>query len=863
MKYTSKQIRTDFINFFKSKEHKFIRSAPVLPINDPTLLFTNAGMNQFKDIFLDNKKADSLRVVNSQKCIRVSGKHNDLEEVGVDHYHHTFFEMLGNWSFGDYYKKEAISWSWELLTEVWKLDKNRLWITIFNDDNESGDLWKSCTDINPNRVLKFGNKDNFWEMGDTGPCGPCTEIHYYVGDDLKKQSFEGVNALDDYREIWNLVFIQYNRDNNGVLHDLPLKHVDTGAGFERLVAILNDKDSNYDTDLFMPIIQKIIDISKLDYSYENGVPHRVIADHIRMLSFSIADGVMPANEGRGYVIRRVLRRACRFGRVLNIKTAFLYKLVDSIIENLGDAFPELIEKKEHIIKVIEAEEISFGKTLDRGLLIIENLIKELSDGDILSGKDVFLLYDTYGFPQDLTELIAREKGYAIDIDGYNKCMDIQKNMGRGSQQFKTLSSIKKWIRISNNDKSNFVGYDKIEISSKITKYRINNNKIEIVCESTPFYAESGGQIGDTGIIKSDEMSLIVEDTYYIGDDICHLCSIEEGDLSAIKKNSIVELIIDIKRREKIKSNHTATHLLHKALKNVLGNHVQQAGSMVADEKLRFDLTHYEKISIQDIEKIELIVNNTIIENYELIISEQNFDVAKQNGAEALFGEKYDDVVRVVDVDSFSKELCGGTHVERTGSIGSFKIISESSLSSGVRRIEAITGYKALEIANNNHTIVNKIKLKLQCSEENIIDKVDDLLIVVKNNANLLKEIESFKINIFLDDKNKFEKINKFNVLALKIKDSFDSKSIIDNFLNMYVTNSICLIGMDIEKPIIILCATKDISGKYNLGRIVKETASEIGAGGGGPKHFGTCGLKDKKNFEELYCLLLKQIKSME
>ena len=863
MKYTSKQIRTDFISFFKSKNHKIVRSAPLLPINDPTLLFTNAGMNQFKDIFLNKKKPSDSRVVNSQKCIRVSGKHNDLEEVGVDNYHHTFFEMLGNWSFGDYYKKEAISWAWELLTEVWKLDKNRLWITIFKDDDESGELWRSCTDVNPDRILKFDKKDNFWEMGDTGPCGPCTEIHYYTGDNPENQSSDGVNALDDYREIWNLVFIQYNRDENGNLNDLPDKHVDTGAGFERLVAILNGKTSNYDTDLFTPIISEIEELSKLDYDYEDGIPHRVIADHIRMLAFSIADGVMPSNEGRGYVIRRVLRRACRFGRVLKIKEAFLYQLIDILAEVLGDAFPELNDKKEHIKKVIKAEEVSFGKTLDRGLIIIESLIKNLNKGNILKGEDVFLLYDTYGFPIDLTELIVRERGYKIDVDGYNECMNVQKNKARGSQKFKDDSSCAEWTIISDVSANNFIGYKKTKIESEIVKYRQNEDKIEIVCKDTPFYAESGGQIGDAGVIKSEKFNLIVSDTYKIGDDICHLSTIKSGDLSEIKKNNKVQLIIDEDKRAKIKSNHTATHLLHKALKNVLGNHVQQAGSLVADERLRFDLTHYEKISSDDIIKIESIVNEIVIKNYKLNVRELKYDDAKKEGAEALFGEKYDDVVRVVDIDKFSKELCGGTHVERTGDIGFFKITSESSLASGVRRIEAVTGAAALDIANSNYKIINSIKSKLQCSEDEIENKIDYFSEITKQNINLLKEIENYKIDSLIKDNKKFIKVNNLNVLAVKIKDTFNSKYITDRFLNTYSSNAVCLIGMETDKPLIVICGTKDVSEKYNLGKIIKDISLEAGGGGGGPKHFGTSGFKDNKLFTKVYDLLLKQIKLMK
>ena len=503
MQFSSQKIRSDFINFFKSKQHQFIRSSPVLPLDDPTLLFTNAGMNQFKKFFLDKETPEFNRVTNSQKCIRVSGKHNDLEEVGVDKFHHTFFEMLGNWSFGDYYKKESIKWSWELLTEVWKLDKNRLWVTVYKDDNEAEKLWIENTDVDQNRILRFGNKDNFWEMGDTGPCGPCSEIHYYIGD-LDKQKSEGVNKDPDYRELWNLVFIEFNRKPNGKLDQLSLKHVDTGAGLERITATLNNINDHYKTDLFFPIIEKIISISGKDYSFEDGIPHRVIADHLRMVSFSLSDGIMPSNEGRGYVVRRVLRRAARFGRVLEIDKEFLYTLVDTLIEILGDAYPELIEKKDHIKKVIQSEEISFGKTLDRGLQMFEEICNNL-DEKCIPGEDVFKLYDTYGFPVDLTELLARERDISIDKDNFDKMMQNQKSLARKSNKFKIDNNQKEWVIINDTKFSEFVGYQVNKIETIILKYRKNNDKnFEIVLEKTPFYAESGGQIGDSGQIKNDK-----------------------------------------------------------------------------------------------------------------------------------------------------------------------------------------------------------------------------------------------------------------------------------------------------------------------------------------------------------------------
>ena len=478
---SSKEIRKQFIRFFEEKEHRFVRSSPVFPADDPTLLFTNAGMNQFKPIFLGKEKPRFTRAANSQKCIRVSGKHNDLEEVGVDNYHHTFFEMLGNWSFGDYYKSEAISWAWELLTEVWNLDKNRLWVTIYQDDDEAGEIWKRETDIADDRVLKFGKKENFWEMGETGPCGPCTEIHYYTGNDTENQQPDGVNKLHEYREIWNLVFIQYDRQNDGTLKDLPQKHVDTGAGLERITAILNGFESNYDTDLFQPIIKHVVKLSGKAYDFEEGVPHRVISDHVRMLSFSIADGIMPANEGRGYVLRRVIRRAARFGRVLGFEKPFIFEMIPTLAAIMDDSFPEIIEKQSHIEKVIFAEETSFNNTLDRGLEQFEKICNRLEDSKTISGDDAFKLYDTFGFPLDLTELLAREKNVSVDKDGFAKNMDKQKSRARAAGKFEMEQDAGDWQEMSSENQSIFTGYDEIQSKVRITKFREKDDYHEIQC----------------------------------------------------------------------------------------------------------------------------------------------------------------------------------------------------------------------------------------------------------------------------------------------------------------------------------------------------------------------------------------------
>ena len=605
----AKKIRSDFIKFFQDKDHRFIRSSPVVPFDDQTLLFTNAGMNQFKPIFLGSNKADYHRAVNTQKCIRVSGKHNDLEEVGVDVFHHTFFEMLGNWSFGDYYKKEAIKWSWELFTELWGLDKSRLWVTVYKDDDEAHDIWLQETDIKKDRVLRFGEKDNFWEMGDTGPCGPCSEIHYYVGEEIEDQDPNGVNNTDEYWELWNLVFIQYDRQGDGELIDLPEKHIDTGAGLERIVTVLQDKKSNYETDLFQPIIKGIETITGSKY-LNDKVPHHVISDHIRMLSFAIADGAMPSNEGRGYVLRRILRRASRFGRMLGTKEPFLFKLVDYLIDVMGESFPELVEKKIHIEKVIESEESSFNSTLERGLSHFEKYISK-HKGNAIPGKEAFKLYDTYGFPLDLTQLMAREKGLEVDEIGFHDNMKKQRDRAKASGNFKQVSSDLSWVLISDSKDSIFLGYEQIESQSQICKYATTDDYTVLVLDKTPFYAESGGQIGDTGVIKIGDDTLTVMDCQKNGDEIHHICS---GSFNNEKLLEPVLCIIDLNRRQRIRKNHTATHLLHAALKKTLGDHIQQAGSLVHPDYLRFDLTHSEKISNDEVSIRENLVNDEFQKN---------------------------------------------------------------------------------------------------------------------------------------------------------------------------------------------------------------------------------------------------------
>ncbi|MBN2282145.1 MAG: alanine--tRNA ligase [Candidatus Marinimicrobia bacterium] len=868
---TAKQIRQEFIDFFKTNDHKIVPSSPVIPQDDPTLLFINAGMNQFKPIFLNQEEADHPRVADTQKCIRVSGKHNDLEEVGRDTYHHTFFEMLGNWSFGDYYKKEAIEYAWKLFTEVWGLEKDRLWATVYHDDDEAANLWKEVTDINPDRILKFDEKDNFWEMGDTGPCGPCSEIHYYKGEDISGQSAELVNAGNpDLIELWNLVFIQYNRDKDGKLNTLPRKHVDTGAGLERIVAVMQNKYSNYDTDLFQPIIQKIAEISGVEYTEKDGTPHRVIADHIKMMSFSIADGGLPSNEGRGYVIRRLLRRAARFGKMLNMHQPFMYQLIDSVIEIYGEVFPEIKERKAHVEKVIKAEEESFGETLERGLNVFEKICDkdETKSSKIISGADAFLLYDTYGFPLDLTVLISEEKGLKVDTVNFEKEMEKQKELARASRSFTAdLSDISnKWIVVSEGNDSQFLGYTDHECLARVRKYFIFDETINIIFDQTVFYAESGGEIGDTGTITGEGFKISVTDTQKSGDSHVHIGNLIEGEF-----NPGVEmtLTVDDAKSDKIRANHTATHLMHKALKQVVGEHVNQAGSLVNEEHLRFDFTHYEKVTPAELEQVEKIVNAVIRKNLRLTKSYMPMSAAKEMGATALFGEKYGETVRVVQVEGFSMELCGGKHVTATGDIGLFRILSESSVASGVRRIEAVTGEKAYQITRENEKLLREIEHMLSASKETVVARVQSLQGEIKSLQKQIQELQQKTWKYELDDLiEKAEKIGDIKALTHRIEgvDMNQLKEIGDIVRSKLGEGVGAIASVVNDKPLLAVMVTDDTIKKYNLkaGDIVREMGNVLGGGGGGRPHMATAGGKDVSKldqaFEKFYEIIKEKVR---
>ena len=839
----SGEIRTSFFKFFEEKDHQFVRSSPVVPNDDPTLLFTNAGMNQFKPIFLDQTIPENSRAVNSQKCIRVSGKHNDLEEVGVDTFHHTFFEMLGNWSFGDYYKKEAIQWAWELFTDVWGLDKDRLWATVYEDDNEAFNLWTEVTDISPSRVLRCGKKDNFWEMGETGPCGPCSEIHYYVGDEPENQKASGVNVSHEYWELWNLVFIQNNRKEDGTIEDLPAKHVDTGAGLERIVAVLQGKNSNYDTDLFLPIIKKIESISGKDY-LDDPIPFRVIADHIRMLCFSIADGGLPSNDGRGYVIRRILRRAARFGRTIGLTDPFLFDLVQTVGEIMGETFSEVLKIQPHIEKVIQAEETSFNQTLDRGINHFDKMIDTL-DGKEISGSDAFKLYDTYGFPLDLTQLMARERELTVDEKGFNVAMAEQKKKAKEAGKFKVGTTTTEWVIVSEGKDSDFLGYESLESESKIRRYVIQDDQILVVLDQTPFYAESGGQVGDIGTISGDGIDLKVLDVKKENNSFIHICT------GAIDKTGTATCQVDGPRRQSTMNNHTAAHLFYKAIKTILGDHVNQAGSFVHPDYFRFDITHFEKITSDQIRGIELKVNEQILLNTKLDVTIKSYDDAKTSGAEALFGEKYGDLVRVVRVGDYSLELCGGTHVKRTGDIGSFKITEESSLSSGVRRIVAVTGQKAVEEMQSNASVLQALQQILTIPRSGIKERVSGL---IKEKKKLEKQLKQKSVNKSLDIDLMDDSVivEGFQLIVKKISlNSLDElKELGDQLFNKISKGIGVLFMVGKEKPSAVVVVSKDLN---NTGIIAGALANEIGGfmggGGGGKPHLATAGGKNNDDID--------------
>ena len=916
---TSRDIRQSFLDFFKSKDHRIVPSAPVIPHGDATLLFTNAGMNQFKDVFLGTGTRDYKRAADTQKCIRVSGKHNDLEEVGHDTYHHTFFEMLGNWSFGDYYKREAIAWAWELLTGVWGLEKKRMHATVFRTDDEAFQLWKEVTDIDPTHIHRFDEKDNFWEMGETGPCGPCSEIHYDKTPDYSGAPL--VNAGDPrVMEIWNLVFIQYNRDASGKLTELPAKHVDTGMGFERVCAVLQGKDSNYDTDVFTPVIEKIESLSLKRYTTQiddrDSIAMRVMADHVRAVSFSIADGSMPSNEGRGYVLRRLLRRAARYARNLDIHDPILFKLVPTLVETMGDVFPELRDQERQVERVIKAEEEAFGATLENGIIefnkitfyiISESILhrdftqsevrylnamlsselesetvyrrkitlseltnqwlfppdnpelkeklfafirsknldpKQISLSSIcnniygerlqIPGIHVFKLYDTFGFPLDLTELMARERGFTIDREGFDRLLQEQKQRSRDARkahhqevELPTVSAA-----------TPFTGYDGTQTEAKVLFAKEN----QIVLDRTPFYSEAGGQISDTGkiILAGSEYNVI--DVRKSGNAYVHIL---DGEVEPLIGETALAAV-DAARRDAIKRNHSATHLVHEALRRVLGAHVKQAGSLVAPDHLRFDFPHFQKVGEEEIRDIEQMVNEKIRENIPVYTEEMTIETAQKiPGVKMFFGDKYGDRVRVVTMDeAYSKEFCGGTHVARTPEIGLFKIIAEGSIAAGTRRIEAITGTGVERFIDSLHRKI----LESQQQHDTLLEKM----------KSLEKELSKYKLERAQSELDvlvaKAVRWNDASIVIAKVEaNDVEQLKALGDSLREKLRSGVGILAAIIDEKVQLVCVVTDdlVKGQgLKAGKIVGDVAKLLGGGGGGKPHLATAGGKDISKLDD-------------
>lgn len=854
---TSREIRQQFLSFFESKQHKIVPSAPIVVKNDPTLMFTNAGMNQFKDLFLGNKPVQYPRVADTQKCLRVSGKHNDLEEVGVDTYHHTMFEMLGNWSFGDYFKTESIRWGWELLTKVYGLDTSRLYVTVFEGDpaekldfdQEAYDVWKEL--VAEDHILRGNKKDNFWEMGDTGPCGPCSEIHFDMRPDADRSLSDGaalVNTGDpQVIEIWNHVFIQFNRKADGSLEELPNKHVDTGMGFERLVRAMQGKLSNYDTDVFTPLIRRIESISRLTYGNDEktDIAMRVIADHIRAVSFCIADGQLPANNGAGYVIRRILRRAIRYGfSFLGLKKPFFHELVPVLADQFHDVFPELHAQRDLVAKVIFEEESAFLRTLENGIKRLQDVTQDaaIQSTKTIPGALAFELYDTYGFPFDLTTLIAREMALEVDAAGFEADMQKQKERSRNATSMETGD----WLVLRDDKTVDFVGYTDLQCEADIVKMRSvkvkNETQYQVVLNKTPFYAESGGQTGDTGILSINANVIRVLDTKKENDLIIHFT-----DQLPETTGARVYAEVDSRRRTDITYNHTATHLMHAALRQVLGTHVAQKGSYVGPDRLRFDFSHFAKVSDTELREIETIVNKKIRENIPVITKVMPIEEARNLGAMMLFGEKYGEFVRVVIADeNYSKEFCGGTHVGATGEIGYFRIVSESAVAAGIRRIEAITGAAVDAYIYEQQQQLDKIK-----EITKVADVVKSVQAMSDENASLKKEIERYQLAQVqsIKDGLKTTAVQLQGVQLISAQVDLQHADLIKKLayeLRNEMENLVCLIGAEIQGKASLTLMISDslVETKgYDASKWIRELGKEIEGGGGGQKFFASAGGK--------------------
>ena len=851
----SKDIREGFLRFFEGKAHKRVPSAPVVPQDDPTLYFTNAGMNQFKDVFLGLGKRDYVRAADTQKCMRVSGKHNDLEEVGYSPRHQTLFEMLGNWSFGDYFKRESIDWAWELLTEEWGLPKERLWATVFEGgegvpaDEEAEEMWAAY--LPAERIVRLPAKENFWEMGATGPCGPCSEVHFYHGDDLAAQSREGFLNDDGntYEEFWNLVFIQYNRDDSGALHPLPAQHVDTGMGLERICSIIQGVSSNYETDIFQPLIHRIADLSGKQYSGEHAVPMKVIADHIRALSFTIADGALPSNEGRGYVLRRILRRAARYARQLDQNNPFLYQFVDDVAESLGPVFPELVQKREHVKLVVRAEEESFGKTLDRGLEIFERF----SAKGQVSGSDAFQLYDTYGFPLDLTQLIAREREIpVVELEVFERELEEQRSRARQATKgrFRATEGVGDALEGAHSD---FVGYEELETESEVVRADINEEgRVQLFLDKTPFYAESGGQIGDQGLVEGNGFSVAITDVQKARGGIVHLGQLVSGEAEAL--GGSVHAKVNGEARAAAARNHTATHLLHEALRQTLGEHVGQMGSLVTPDRLRFDFSHFVATEPEQLLQVVEMVNEKVRADIEVETFEEELDRAKEMGAQALFGEKYDQRVRVVRIGDYSLELCGGTHVASTGAIGFFDVVAESGIAAGTRRAEALTGRGAEIAVRQQRDILVRLASQINGPFDALPDKVDALLERQRELERSVDELRRRIASFEADDLSGSLEIEGFTVVARRtdVEDVPALRAMADS-LREKLGSGVGVLGAEFDgKGSFIAVVTEDLIKDRGLkaGDIVRSVAQLTGGSGGGKPHLAQAGARDISKMDD-------------
>ena len=842
----TKELRQAFLDFYKSKDHTVVDSSALVPVNDDTLLFTNAGMVQFKDVFLGTEKRKYLRATTSQRCIRAGGKHNDLENVGYTLRHHTFFEMLGNFSFGDYFKNDAIAFAWEFLTEVLKLPEDKLWISVYKDDDEAAAIWKDEIGINPDRIVRLGEEDNFWSMGDTGPCGPCSEIYYDHGDHIPgtPPGSDGDEG-DRFVEIWNLVFMQFNRDSSGEMSPLPKPSVDTGMGLERIAAVMQGVNSNYDTDFF----KNLIDASEKLLSNTGNVSHKVIADHIRSTSFLIADNVLPENEGRGYVLRRILRRAIRHGYKMGATKPFLHNLVSTLALLMSDAYPVLREKEEFITTTILDEELKFFETLEKGIQILEDAISSIDDKTI-PGNVIFKLHDTFGFPFDLTADIARERDLLLDLDGFNDCMSKQKQASKAASSFTS-----KLPAASGVNETEFIGYDFLEAQSKIialwdgldaVESIDNANEIFFATEKTPFYAESGGQVGDRGTFSSKASSGAIIDCKKQGKVFIHKAILNEGTLN---KSDVIDMSVEKDKRQAVAIHHSATHLMHAALKEVLGEHVQQKGSLVDEHKLRFDFSHGKPLSKEEISKIESIVNREMLSNVEVTTEIMKLDKAMESGAQALFGEKYDDEVRVLSMGekSFSVELCGGTHVDRTGDMGLFIIVNQSSVASGIRRVEALSGKQAMVYLEELRSVNDSIQQLLNTPQDSLEEKIKYL---IDENKKLKKggtnpsSIEVINSQVFEND--------GWNLILeqVAVDDNKLLRGLVDKKKNTLENGVIVLLNAIDSKVALVCGVTESMTSKISAGDVIKILAESLGGKGGGRSDFaqGAGETKDIKKF---------------